>query len=241
MPLLDDLLASIHEDAPVHDVLIGLHWTAVSSQQMGLASTLNTSSCCVSDDLPYGGHLHEQSALELARRVQSERSLEVSIGMAALNSLIPIDPVALTDLNAKDLLLERGAGKNVAVIGHFPFTEALRQAAAQLWVLELEPQPGDWPAEAAPELLPQASVIGLTANTLMNGTFDALHSLFPPEALVVMMGPSTPMSPVLFDYGISILAGSYVTDRQAVLHQVGQASPLRHAAGLRRCTMVRGS
>jgi uncharacterized protein (DUF4213/DUF364 family) len=236
MPILDDLFASVIDDTPVQDLLIGLHWTAVCSKQMGLASTLNSTSCCSADDLPNGGHLHEQPARELAALVFSSRPLEVSIGMAALNSLLPITPLA--ELNAKDLLLARGAGKNVAVIGHFPFTEALRDVAAQLWVLELDPQPGDWPAEAAPDLLPQASVIGLTANTLMNGTFDTLHKLFPPDALVIMMGPSTPMSPVLFDYGITVLAGSQVTDPLAVLRQVGQASPLRRANGLRRCTMM---
>jgi uncharacterized protein (DUF4213/DUF364 family) len=208
---------------------------------MGLASTLNTSSCCFTEDLPNSGHLHEQSARQLAALIHSSRSLEISIGLAALNSLISIDSDSLTELNAKDLLLKRGAGKNVAVIGHFPFMEALRDVAAQLWVLELQPQPGDWPAEAAPKLLPQASVIGLTANTLMNGTFNSLYPLFPPDALVVMMGPSTPMSPVLFDYGVSVLAGVQVIDPPLVLRQVGQASPLRRADGLRRCTMIRKS
>lgn len=241
MPIIDDLLAVLNDDAPVSDLLIGLHWTAVHSKLMGLASTLNDTSCCLSDELANGGHLHERSARELAALLHSDRSLEVSIGLAALNSLIPIVPESLVDLNARDLLLARGAGKNVAVIGHFPFSDALREIAAQLWVLELLPQPGDWPAEAAPELLPQASVIGLTANTLMNGTFDTLYPLFPPDALVVMIGPSTPMSPVLFDYGVSILAGSQVSDPAVVLRQVGQASPLRKASGLRRVTMARES
>lgn len=34
MPIIDDLLASVNDDAPVQDLLIGLHWTTVYSKQI---------------------------------------------------------------------------------------------------------------------------------------------------------------------------------------------------------------
>jgi len=236
-----DLLSSLPADAcdrPVQQVWVGLYWTAVHSQCLGLAATPHDVSCCFAEDVSGVGRLQERTAGQLAALLRSTHPLEVSIGMAALNSLITVDAHEEVELNARALMLERGRGKRVATIGHFPFTDALRQVAAQLWVFELHPAPGDQPADAAPQLLPQADVIGLTASTLLNGTFESLSELFPPEALVVMLGPSTPLSRVLFDYRVDVLAGARVHDPAAALHYVGQGSSLHRVPGLARVTLV---
>ncbi len=242
MSVIDDLLQYAHtcsRDAAVQDVRIGLHWTAVFSQRVGLAATVPDASCCFAEDLRGGGRLHEETGLALAGRLRSERPLEAGVGLAAINSLIPIPHQESVVLNARDLLIERGRGKKVALVGHFAFTEELRKAAGQVWALELNPTPGDVPAEQAPELLPQADVIGVTATTLINHTFDELARLFPPQALVVMLGPSTPLCPLLFDYGVDVLAGAVVTDPDHVLRLVSQSSPLHRPTGLQRLTLAR--
>lgn len=241
MTIIDDLLTTIQNTPllPVQDVLIGLHWTAVNSRAVGLAATRADAACCHSENVRDVGCLHQKSAQELAELIRSNHPLEVSVGLAALNSLITFNEADSVELNTRELLLERGKGKNVAMIGHFPFTDALRRVAGKLWVLELNPGPGDCPAEAAPELLPQADIIGLTATTLLNGTFTDLSRLFPPQALVVMLGPSTPLSPVLFDYGVDVLGGTWVDDPVTLWRHIGQGSPLRQIPGVKRINLVK--
>jgi hypothetical protein len=206
---------------------------------MGLAATPTDITCCFAEDVNDVGCLHEWPVGRLVQLLRSEHPLEVTIGMAAFNAMIAVDESAGVDWNARDVILERGRGKTVVTVGHFPFTDALREVAARLYVLELNPTPGDQPAEAAPDLVPQADVIGLTASTLLNGTFEGLARLFPPAALVVMLGPSTPLSPILFDYGVNILGGALVTDPAAALRYVTQGSSLHGVPGIRRFTMAR--
>lgn len=242
MKIIDDLLNAAHlacHDYPVQEVLIGLHWTAVQSRFLGLAATQADESCCFAEDIRGAGYLHEKSAYELAEYLRSSRPLEASVGMAALNSFLPVDEQSAVELNARDLLIQKSRSRRVALVGHFQFTEEIRRTAAQLWVLELDPTPGDLPATDASQYLPQADVVGITATTLLNGTFEDLARLIPDETLVVMLGPTTPLSEVLFDYGVDVLAGARVSDPDHILRLICQSSPLHRPAGLQRITLVR--
>ncbi|MBZ0309440.1 MAG: DUF364 domain-containing protein [Anaerolineae bacterium] len=237
MTVIDDLLASIASNTPListRDVVVGLYWTAVYGQKMGLAATLTDTTCCYATDIEGAGELHNHPMNELALLVKSKHPLEVAIGMAALNALNTVKMNEGIELNAREIILDRGRGKTVVTVGHFPFTDTLREVAARLWVLELNPLLDDQPAEAAPDLIPQADVIGLTASTLLNGTFDSLVKLFPPKAFVVMLGPSTPLNKVLFDYGVSMLAGALVTAPAAVSRYITQGSTLHRVPGIQR-------
>jgi uncharacterized protein (DUF4213/DUF364 family) len=236
--ILDELLAGVRGDAPVRSVTVGTHYSAVCSRRCGLASTLL--GC-----LPHGeetvrdvGRLHTKSARELAEYVRSANPLEASIGMAALNSLIPLDRESAPELNALALLAGKGAGKKVALVGHFPFVSELERQVGTLWVLELCPADGDWPAAASTDLIPQADVVGITSSALINHTFDGLLSLCRPDAFVVALGPTTPLSPVLFDRGVHVLAGSDVVDESLALQALGQGASFREIPGVRRIALA---
>ena len=246
MSLLDDLLATLPEGA-INEVRVGAFWTAVTAEvqgqrRCGLASTLigeNDHHHTGVDDVADAGHLTRYAARQLAALVRSSSPLEVSIGMAAVNALLTPHLEHCVELNAEDVILTEGAGRRVAVVGHFPFLPRCRAVAGTLWVLEKRPQGDDLPAEAAREVLPQADIVAMSATTLMNRTFDELIALCRPDALVLVLGPSTPLSPVLFDYGVHILSGSLVENIDAVLRAVGEGANFRQVRryGVRLVTM----
>ncbi len=239
MSILQELLASIQEDAPVRTVCVGVHWTLVCSRGCGLASTLI-------GDQPHGhekvrdvGRLHQKSARELAEFARSDNLLEASIGLAAINSLLEVDPQRSVQINAAEVLLEHGMGKKVAVVGHFPFISRLRQAVAQLWVIEQRPAAGEYPAHAADEIIPQADVVALTGSALINHTLDALLELCQPQAVVMVLGPTTPLSPLLFQHGVGILSGARVVDEAAALRTISQGATFQQVEGVELLTLMR--
>lgn len=245
MPIIDDLLAGL-PDGPLRQVLVGAFWTAVvveveGQPRCGLASTLHN------DDhhhgggpaVPEAGRLLARSARELAGLAHSRSPMEAAVGMAAINALLPARPERWVDVNAEEVIAQHGAGKRVAMVGHFPFVARLRETVGALWVLEQQPRGDDLPAEAAADVIPRADVVAITGTTLLNHTFEGLMALRRPSALVLVLGPSTPLSPVLFDYGVHLLSGAVVTDVDSVLRAVGQGANFRqvHQQGVRLVTM----
>ena len=244
MNIIDALLAELKIDAPVRQVLVGAFWTAVvmdtEPPRCGLASTLRAESHADGPPVRQPGHLRENSGRELAEWLRSPRILEASIGMAALNALLDVDEGSCTELNAEEVIVERGTGKRVAVVGHFPFVPRVREVASESWVLELRPRPGGLPALHAQEVLPQADVVALTGTSLLNHTFDDLIALCRPEAFVVLLGASTPLSPVLLSRGVDAVSGTVVVDVEAVVRAVGEGATFRQIPGKRLLTMTRG-
>ncbi|MCJ7529606.1 MAG: DUF364 domain-containing protein [Anaerolineales bacterium] len=237
MTIIDDLLATLNFDAPVRSVLVGAHWTAVCSRHCGLAATLMDHYTHGHTQVRDVGRLHQKTAREFAEYAHSDHLLEASIGIAAINSLLEVDEQQAVEINAADILVECGCGRNVVLVGHFPFISKVRQSVGRLWVIEQHPTEDEYPAEAAAELIPQAEVVAITSSTLINHTLEGLLSFCHPDATVLMLGPSTPLSPVLFDHGATIISGTRVIDEAAVLRTVGQGATFKQVEGVRLVTL----
>ena len=240
MRIIDDMLSRLDYKASVRDIRQGAFQTAVLTRGCGLASTPHDPGPHHSQTpVKEPGLLLSKDTLSLARMALSPSPLEAAIGMATINSLIEIDEQRCTELNAGDLLLKKGEGKKVAIIGHFPFVPKLRRVVRELWVIERNPQEGDFDEAEADRLVPQADVVGITGTAFTNQTIERLLSLCKPNAYVVVLGGTTPLSPVLFDYGVSAVSGTQVIDPETVLRCVSQGATFRQIKGVRLLTMER--
>ena len=256
MKIIHDLLKTVTVNATqaqLVDVRIGAYWTAVALQRqgrlhVGLAAALRGIQGVADPQAHYhgprwpaqhAGNLLDYDALALAELTLSTSLTEASVGMATLNALLDVDESACVEVNAADIIAERGAGRNIAIVGHFPFLKRLRKVAQNMWVLELNPREGDLPASEGPHILPQADVVAITSTALLNGTFEGLIAHCRPDAFVIMLGATTPISPVLFETGVDAVSGTLVVDSTAVLQAVSQGATFRQIPGKRLLTLFR--
>lgn len=227
MNLFEELLSTLPEGRVV-DLRVGLFWTGVVSQvghriQCGLASTVLPSEYVHGEDfVEKAGLFVGERSNDLAALIYEERDLSRSIALAALNSLLPQNFHTLDQRNADEIIAAVGRGRKVVMVGHFAFTDTLREKIPQLQVLELRPRLGDLPADRAADVLPLAEVVAITSMALINGTYEGLLALVRKGAMVLFLGPSTPLSSVLFKHGVDILSGCIVENIPAVLEVISQ-------------------
>ena len=240
MKILDELISKLNYEVPVRDIRQGPFQTAVITRNCGLASTPHDPGPH-HDKFPIAeaGLLLRKDAKSLALLTKSPSLHEAVIGMATINSLIEVNEGDCVELNAADLLIQKGEGKRVAIIGHFPFIPKLRKAAKELWVIEKNPGEGDVAESEAENLVPQADVVGITGMAFTNSTIDHLLELCNSTAFTVILGGTAPLSPVLFDYGISAISGTKVVDSENVLRCVSQGATFRQIKGVRLLTMLK--
>jgi len=238
MTIIGELLSTLSYEAPVRDIRQGPFQTAVLTRNCGLASTPHDRGPHHSKSpVKEAGFLTDKSAKELAHMAYSLSPLEAAIGMATINSLIEVDERRCVELNAGDLLAQKGEGKRVAIVGHFPFVSQLRIIVKELWVIEKNPREGDFTEAEADNFLPQADVVGITGTAFTNHTIGHLLSLCNPKAYVVILGGTAPLSPLLFDYDIDAISGTKVIDPETVLRCVSQGATFRQIKGIRLLTM----
>jgi uncharacterized protein (DUF4213/DUF364 family) len=240
MKILDDLISTLNFDTTVKDIRQGVFHTGVLTRNCGLAATLPRD--VLRQEPPMvkePGFLLDKTPLELAQLAYSQSILEASVGMATINSLLEIDENSCIELNAAELIMEKGKGKRIAVVGHFPFIPRVRKNAKRLWVIEKNPREGDFGEAEADNLIPQADVVAITGTALTNHTLDHLFELCSPGAYVILLGDTAPLSPIFFDYGVDALSGTKVVDSDLALRCVSQGANFRQIRGVERLTMMK--
>jgi uncharacterized protein (DUF4213/DUF364 family) len=227
--MYDVLIEEIPRNYRVDEVVRGNSWTMVrSGGRVGLAMNVpwetrpgTLPDSCVGMELR-----------ELAEAAKSWNFVEAGLGVAAINAFYNFpdhERVALAlereDADAFTLWRNRAAGKKAAVIGHFPHLEKTLGEVCDLSILEKRPLPGDYPDSACEFLLSQQDLIFATGVTVINKTFPRLLDLSRKTGLI-LVGPSVPLAPRLFDFGVRDLQGFVVTDPAACRAAITRESAL---------------
>lgn len=221
-------------DAVVDHLMIGLVWTLCKSKQhsnVGLAMSPGYATRTLS----WSGSLSGKPVTDLAAWILEWDPYQSTVAMAAINSCINSrslpDSVILdhttehANLAVFEYFLPQLYNKKVVVIGHYPGIERY-QDLMQLSVLEKQPVADDLPDSACEFLLPGADWVFLTASSIPNKTFPRLAELSR-HAKTVLMGPSLPWLPQLYEFGIDYLAGVEITDSSVLYHTAAEGGGVR--------------
>lgn len=231
--IYDELIDRIPEDLSVIDCLVGLHWTLVRSERgLGAAMTIKGGKSEV-----MLGDIVGMPLKRLAAYVKSWDMVQASLGQAAINSVfntpvnyraitgMPVEKSEAQEANGFKQFWPEIAGKKVAVIGHFPNIESL-VPTCQLSIIERDPQDGDYPDPASEFLLPVQDYVFITGTAFINKTMPRLIKLSQ-NARIILVGPSVPLSPVLFDYGVAAIAGMVILDENQSWRVVQQGGKMK--------------
>lgn len=220
-PIYDALIAEITPGCRITGSLADSCWSAIHTEDhFGIAMTTPGETIRSMFPVPYEG----MDLAALARAAKSWNLTEASYGMAAINAFCNT-PQRLAALNAAedfDRYCTAGLdlqGKRIGVVGHLNMPDFVREQAAELLILERNPQPGDYPDSACEWILPTCDIVLITGSTLVNKTLPRLLELSR-NAVTILTGPSVPLCPALLEFGIDRIAGLVITDRAGMIHKI---------------------
>ncbi len=246
MRIFDSLLAYAPEDAIIEDVSIGIFWTFVKTQYgAGISATAHR--WCEDPPgalIPAAGHLKGLPVQDLLNLYDSKSLTARALANAALAASISKTGMTGTEYpgRAQDLLdkICQGRPRHIALIGHFHFADDLRQAGHHLDVFELEGRckPGDIPNTQIPEKLCESDIVVMTSSTLLTHTTEEIIACSHPEAYRMIVGPTVPLHPKLWDFGFDAICGSIIEDPEQVSLAVREGGNHKQLTGCRKTNFL---
>lgn len=171
------------------------------------------------------GSLRGKPMSEIIGMIGSPSSLERSLAMAGINSLL--NAGIKMEAREGDMLLylrENFKGKKVAMVGHFPFADEIRGWAGEFHVIEKNPVGDDVLFDAAgKKYLKSADATVITGTTILNKSFAEVISECG-NSFNVMLGPTVPPSEILFRHGVSAIVAIKATDNEKLYSSIAEGA-----------------
>lgn len=235
------LAGSVTDDVLVDKVIIGLNWTMVRAGNLcGVARSPDRGTEGARTIRPVEGFTGKPIS-ELALYLCSSDALMRSLGLAAVNAwwnrkeFLPEAKNYASETGGLSAI--EGLGEGVVIVGGF---RGAQKRLPLSKIVEREPKLGDISVEDAPKAYAKAKQVAITAQTLMNGSLSSIleQSSMVPSRLLV--GPSTPLCPLLFNFGLTELSGAVIIDADAAetfILESGTMIMLDHIAESRYLTL----
>ncbi|ODS37891.1 MAG: hypothetical protein A7315_13060, partial [Candidatus Altiarchaeales archaeon WOR_SM1_79] len=170
--------------------------------------------------IKHRGSLRGRKAGEIISYIKSKNPLEATVGLAALNSVIEIPRDAVELKNGfGSYIVNECTGKKVAMIGYFPFMDKLREKADEFYLFEKTIDSVD--AKKDLSTLSNAEILEEIIKKAEN-------------CRVMMVGPSTPLCPVLFDCGIDEILGMSVYDPRLMVETLSEGVIVPELKGVKK-------
>jgi uncharacterized protein len=200
--LYRDLALGVGNDDTVQ-IAVGARWLMVEGRHGSGLAYLPRHPRDLQPRLP---KLARQSLRELAALAFSWDPVETALGIAAINAYYNrADGEAAVGNGVR---VFRSVSGRVVVIGAFPGVDDILPNCA---VIETSPRPGEYPTVAMDTLLPGCGAAVINSSALINRNLPRILRLAQGRR-AALIGPSTPLTPRLHDYGIEVLGGLSVTD-----------------------------
>jgi uncharacterized protein (DUF4213/DUF364 family) len=207
---------------------------------LGLSFVLMDDTLARLHDAPERPTLPGRDALDLARGFAGAPGISRTLGFAAVNALSRclFDRAGFAPPPSTDSIgqTDPRPGDHIGMIGYFrPLAARIAEVGARLTVLEIRPElAGEregYRVTLDPGELSDCDKVMCTSAVLLNDTLDRVLAACPKASRFALVGPGAGCLPdPLFRRGVTLMGGSWITDRQGFLSDLAAGESWgRHA------------
>lgn len=235
---LFELFAGHAKEVTVHQMCLGLGYTAVTTSDggLGIAYTYFDSKqgCSLVGEYV---DFENRPAIELLKLIQGQNPLQRSMALALINALNYSRAKAMPKDRGNEIFFSRfdiQAKTRIAMVGFFgPLVKMLEARQAQVEVIDNFRGLGEKDS-FYDRLHHWADVLIVTSTAILNNTVEDILGQAGKQTKAVLLGPSTPMAPAAFAHlPVHMLAGMVPVDHDSTLkcvrHGVGTRAFSRHS------------